>query len=173
MPSPRRRTRAHRDGHVHRFLCETLLSGFQWFDLAFTEAELRTAWNELGEELLARWIAACPGRRPFAFWKFDTKEPRRLLDGVEDDGDTAPRLRFGIPPGQDEFYESEAAYLKRLGLMKAPERRALARLQPAAVTEDGRPDGAPFAEYFAPDIGLGELVPPPNRHVWARPREIY
>jgi hypothetical protein len=34
-------------------------------------AALRPLWEEHGEELLALWVAACPGERPWAFWNYD------------------------------------------------------------------------------------------------------
>ncbi len=113
----------------------------------------RPLWEESREDLLRDFIKANPGRRPFASWKFDLSEPRRRVGGkgeVFPGNDHPANLRFGLPtrfvtardanifrkvnPGGREYklydpsdpprYESEAAYLRRLGLfVKGEEKR--------------------------------------------------
>ena len=114
-----------------------------------TDAEMRTTWNDCRDRLLADWLAAYPRSRPYAWWRFDAPEPRRRIDGKPHPFDdprrhaaieraaaeygrdcwlcrAAHRLYFGTPQvvigdGLAE-YESEAAYLERLGRLTDPER---------------------------------------------------
>jgi hypothetical protein len=66
---------------------------------------LSAAWEELREELIAEQVAETPGTRPWAWWKWDAPEPRRVITG-----------------GQRE---TETAYLRRLNLLTADEERTL------------------------------------------------
>ena len=73
-----------------------LRTGNDFFDDAFGRNPnlrlMREAWEKHRENILTQWIAANPGTRPWAWWKFDAPEPR--------------------PEG-----EGEADYLGRLGLL--------------------------------------------------------
>lgn len=60
---------------------------------------LRELWEAHRAEVLAWWIRHHPGTRPSLWWKFDVPEPR--------------------PP-----HESQQAYLARLNLLTADERKA-------------------------------------------------
>jgi len=107
-------------------------------------AAIRATWNEHKAALLTEWIRRHPGRRPWAWWEFDT--PRTPIEGCEYKLE-AQRLQIGgglplhrrkaIWPGfamgipiawedDDEIddpptYESEYAFLKRHGLLTATE----------------------------------------------------
>lgn len=106
----------------------------------------RPLWEESRDELVRQFIKANPGRRPFAWWKFDSPGPRLRVGGR---GDLIParakNLRFGLPLRFDFWdarfanaakiavpsavqkelydekdpprYESQATYLKRLKLL--------------------------------------------------------
>jgi hypothetical protein len=113
--------------------------------------EMRRAWEELRHELLPRFIAEHPGQRPFAWWKFDAPERRQRTDNVVHGFDdrvrrkhvedvarkypgfkgVAYKLYYGRPGClcvRDDFtaqYETEAAYLHRLGLLTDAERKEL------------------------------------------------
>ena len=111
---------------------------------------MRRAWDDLREEMLSDWIHERPGTPPYAWWKFDAPEERRRVDGVhpfdnprrtayvDNQGPCHPladpyRLSYGKlavlvpydPPVHDDFnaeYESQCAYLDRLGLLVEGER---------------------------------------------------
>lgn len=99
---------------------------------------MRTAWEELGEDLLADFIEANPGARPWAWWMFDALEPRRLLAGpgscywktkTFDWRETfgAPTAYAGHDFTEPSVYETELEYLTRLNLLTDAERTALAQ----------------------------------------------
>jgi len=115
---------------------------------------MRHAWGRLRDNLLAQWILERPRTRPAAWWRFDAPEPRRRIDGhphpFADPGRTAevdklaagadertryyelafgiPRLRVGSLPGDlSAEYESQLAYLTRLGLLTETERATTGR----------------------------------------------
>ena len=47
-----------------------------------SDDELRAAWNEVRDEILAAWIATAPGTRPSHWWRFDA--PRQQLGNFPD-----------------------------------------------------------------------------------------
>jgi hypothetical protein len=77
-------------------------------------------WKEYGDEVIRWWIKGQPGTRPRCWWRFTAPEPRREVP---------------VGPDAPPTVESEAAYLKRLGLLLPGEEKRLA-------TDD-----------FAPEIG--------------------
>jgi hypothetical protein len=111
-----------------------------------TDEHLREIWADVGDRVL-EWhlhglaagevadLEASPGRpgsRPWAWWKFEAPEPRRQLvryvdpvDGTElvgigpADWYGTPSKFNGRPPAG--MYESEVAYLRRLGLLQPEE----------------------------------------------------
>ena len=76
-----------------------------------------TLWGELREDCLREHIARRPGTRPAAWWRFEDREQRRVVD----DG---------------KILESEEEYLDRLGLLRKKEREALR--EPKALTNGSR-----------------------------------
>lgn len=54
---------------------------------------VRRAWKAGRGEVLRDWIEERPGTRPWAFWKFDLSEPRRLRVGGT--GDLVPAYDCG------------------------------------------------------------------------------
>lgn len=135
MPTNRRRRlQRQRPDIVSPRTIQRLESGHD-FDALFdgpdlTEEELREAWEQLRETILADFIAKNPGRRPWAWWEYDAPEPRRqIAPGPKPVGDDRwfgmPRCYRGVPP--PEMYESEADYLDRLELLTDQERETLAR----------------------------------------------
>lgn len=138
MPRKRRRPRRQREsyGEGHRY---HLKSGHSFDflgptfgrDSKFDKEAAREAWGVLRAELMAEFITEKPCRRPAAWWWFEAPELRRRLDGglhpCEDPDREMPVYRGG--PGfystEDDFraeYESEAAYLLRLGQLLPAER---------------------------------------------------
>lgn len=105
-----------------------------------SETEARAAWAACRDDILAVFERDTPGRRPYAWWRFESSEPRRRLDRKERPG--RGELRFGVPRflrTSEDFlaeYESEEAYLRRLGLLTATERRTLAHPYKAVTDND-------------------------------------
>jgi hypothetical protein len=128
MPRPLKRGLARSNFAGERTI-EKLLGGHDWPFLEgplLDEDQLREVWEEMGDSLLADFIAEKPGCRPWAWWVFDATEPRRRTGDAPDPiGDELwfgkPRLTRGVPP--KDAYESERAYLDRLGLLTDEERR--------------------------------------------------
>lgn len=128
MPTNRKRRRVQERG-CPEAVREFLLCGF-WFADVFgnpdSEAppidELRDTWEDIGDSLLAEHLAESPGSRPWAWWEFDAPEPRkRTTPG----GPYTQYIRpagYGVPANCDPMeFETELAYLKRLGLLTAAE----------------------------------------------------
>jgi hypothetical protein len=137
--------------------------------------EVQAAWRSHDEDILDRWIAAHPGRRPWAWWKFDAPEKhRKRLGGTGMPAHAVLAYKkhyaFGIPtlwldqwsvdyyngrgkdvhgnplsydshwerdykeghfpyeaydPDDPPVFESEASYLKRLGLLVPGEEKRI------------------------------------------------
>lgn len=143
MPRVRRRTK-RRSVPLPDYQMQTLLKGVPLRrtdqGMAFytdRDAQRRT-WEEHREALLMQWIEAHPGTRPEAWWRFDASEPRRRVagpEGIERDrlmaefeerwpGMSTVRCGHqGLPGVQlpEDAYESEAAYLRRHGLITSEE----------------------------------------------------
>jgi len=88
------------------------------------DATMAEIWSEIGAELIAEWIVKKPGSRPWAWWLYNAPEPRRIVPNGEQRFSmttSAERTRFGI---RDEGtgFETERAYLERLGLLMDAER---------------------------------------------------
>ncbi len=101
-----------------------------------TDPNLRIAWSRTRDTILAGWIEKSPGTRPRYWWECDAPELRRRLGGT---GQPAHEVsayvearEYGIPtvwampsdgfdgiagdPADPPRFESEASYLRRLGL---------------------------------------------------------
>ena len=87
----------------------------------FRDGEHRRAvWEAHGEGIIEDYILKYPGRRPAAWWGMEAREPRRKADGLilTDPGDW--RSYHGCSAGDQGTqckYETEPAYLRRLGLL--------------------------------------------------------
>lgn len=118
------------------------------------EHRLLGAWHKYGEEVLATWIKQHPGTRPSTWWRFDAPrvngdfldelrrhgfddwvlahpQPRAVVGGTGTPG-ARPESSFGIlrdwwtvDPSDPPLIESQAAYLKRHGLLVSGEARRL------------------------------------------------
>jgi len=114
---------------------------------------LRKLWNEYKPEILPRYIEKCPGRRPSLWWDFsapqvrvswpgvsELSEPRQKISGFcflpWDNGKSLkPRYFKGVPVvsgvfdiydiNDPAYFESEAQYLKRHGLLSKVEAEQL------------------------------------------------
>jgi hypothetical protein len=122
MPTKRRRLSHHKIDDVPPFALHYLSDGlfplpaatqdeledwrFEWFLIEGDETRERELFLQCHDAILRAWILHRPGTRPAAWWQFAAPEDRRQA------GD--PRSR-----------ESEAAFLKRHGLLTQSEARAL------------------------------------------------
>lgn len=148
-PRSRRISRQHRGWTEHHIY--QLGHGFDYWGTAFgdnidvgtnprKELDLEAAregWEELGEDVLANWIAEKPGTRPWGWWLFDAPQRLRVVSGVEHpqsgfaswQPDRPRHFWFGRPSPKHAKctakYETETEYLTRLNLLTQSERLAL------------------------------------------------
>jgi hypothetical protein len=107
------------------------------------EDSQRALWEELKDDIVREHLKYSPGTRPWAWWKWEAPEMRRVVgvdrDPDDDDGTECPlpafedlnlpeRFKdnyFGCPNVYDgHIYESELDYLKRHKLLLPEERNA-------------------------------------------------
>ncbi len=130
---------------------QSVLIDFRYFDTD----EWQGQWVKHRDTVLREWVRLHPGSRPSTWWAVDAPEPRRRLAGigtpsherlahaehyvlgVPDQWITQDQVciyrehmdtELGIPaldPENPPVYESEAAYLARLGLLLPGERKRL------------------------------------------------
>lgn len=98
-----------------------------------TDEAVHGLWVTHGAEIVAEWAETAPGTRPAAWWKYDAPENRQRLGGkgtpASDVSANAPYFVLGVPadwaedfdPTDPPMFESQAAFLKRHGLMLAGE----------------------------------------------------
>jgi len=98
--------------------------------------DLNAEWEKYGDHVLETWTHTRPGTRPAFWWSEVAPEPRQHVGGkltVKYPALHSPRLINGkwsttnrmipfyycldIDPGNPPRFESEAAYLQRLGLL--------------------------------------------------------
>lgn len=87
---------------------------------------LADAWEQLRDALLKEWTSAHPGSRPWAWWRWDAPEPRRLLS-AGGPGEGPSSMWYGTPVSHGSMgpvgeYEGQTAYLCRLKLLLPGER---------------------------------------------------
>ncbi len=134
MPRPPKQLLRRRPGSDSPRIREYLLTGHDWNFLDGPDpasVDLKAAWEELRDELLAEHIAEHPGTRPRAWWRFDAPGPRRQINpGPETFGPAdfygKPSKYRGVPP--DDMFEAQRADLTRHKLIGTDERAALERL---------------------------------------------
>jgi hypothetical protein len=145
MPRVRRKVKLQRRDLATPRTVERLLTGEDWDWLdepghkaeALTLDELAEAWEELRDELLALYQGGQPFQRPWAWWEFDSPEARRQVKpgpeplGLSDYFGIPSRFKGPPPAG---MYETERAYLTRLGLLTAEEKELLARHEAQEVS---------------------------------------
>jgi hypothetical protein len=93
--------------------------GWDRFDMMYPSQTgvLASHWRERGADIVERWVDDHPGTRPSCWWLFDAPKPRRVVEGME----LAPisdrsTLKWLYEPAT-QLIESEAAYLRRHGLL--------------------------------------------------------
>ena len=106
-------------------------------------------WELHREALLAEFAEEHPGRRPGFWWRIESPEPRVRVGGTgtpaHEVWDFEPSFNRGIPDRWATFdaqdapvYESQASFLKRLGLLLPGELDRLhpGDFEPEVVTEE-------------------------------------
>ena len=109
---------------------EHLTFGLSLLDkFPFRDGEHRRAvWEAHGADIIADYTQIYPGRRPTAWWQYEAKVPRQLVDGMilQDPGEW--RGHHGCSAGNQGVqcnYETEPHYLRRLGLLGEDEAERL------------------------------------------------
>jgi hypothetical protein len=91
-------------------------------------------WRQHRDDVLIQYVRDQPGHRPPLWWRHDAPQPtRRRLSGsgsaLYHPGDITwngiPMSWTGLCDDDPPAYESEAAYLRRLGLLVPGEQRHL------------------------------------------------
>jgi hypothetical protein len=96
-----------------------------------TRVPLEEIWVENRDRILIGHIQEYPGTRPLRWWDYDALEPRLRLGGVGVSRYQA--TTYGVPSCWElpfdtdapPVFESQTAYLRRLGLFFPRERRRL------------------------------------------------
>jgi len=104
------------------------------------------AFRHHEEMLIREYVKDFPGRRPWSWWRWTAKEPRKILAGTGKPELTAITYQgfpLAIHEVQEEdppMFESQAAYLHRLRLLSEEERKALLPEDfiPAPLDEEAR-----------------------------------
>jgi hypothetical protein len=135
--TPRRSGPTYGDGHRQHLLagCDFFGDGFGQ-GCFFRRDDAERAWKRLREELLAEHIGERPCSRPWAWWEFEGHPPRRVVRPRPEDILPPPPARpypWGkAAPWWDEarqakWYEPQAGYLRRHGLLTRAEAEYLDR----------------------------------------------
>ena len=106
---------------------------FYFFELS---ARKEAVWSANRDWILAEHVKQAPGTRPRRWWQREAPEPRRRVGGkgtlTSDVIAVLLTQHFGIPkcwhdldPEDPPLFESQAAYLERLGLFLPGERGRL------------------------------------------------
>jgi hypothetical protein len=115
-----------------------------------SDEQRKALWREHGAGIVADWISVHPGSRPWAWWRWDAQEPRRVVAGAEllmpktapTDFEGVWRDHLGVPAFVQfrprgyaglPAVEGQGVYLKRLRLVRPGERPSPASLQPASI----------------------------------------
>ncbi len=125
---------------------DRIRSSLKWWgtldslDLITDEAELKKLWRRHRKAFMQQWSErmqqdGIPAKRPWGWWLIEARDLRLR---ITDDADLEP----GVPPAEylpadvADHYESNAAYLYRLGLLEPWEIEALDAAQPEDDPED-------------------------------------
>lgn len=117
-------------------------------------APLERAWKMLGPTATAEHARHHPGSRPALWWQHTAPEPeRRQLAGTGRRGAVTPY--YGLPwfleidPAAPPIFESQAAYLRRLGLLLPGERPPAAAYEPEVIVLEAEPEPSLSGETVA------------------------
>lgn len=111
---------------------------FEILEFKFSKDKQLAAWRACRSKIMYDWLKARPGTRPLAWWLFEAPGLRRKLSKKGPADAVFIEMQcgtiWGIPDWYDDphnvktdrpAFESQAAYLKRLGLMAKSEERCL------------------------------------------------
>ncbi|MGU3496409.1 hypothetical protein ACLBXM_20415 [Xanthobacteraceae bacterium A53D] len=128
-------------------------------DLFETDDQQAALWQTNGAAVVAEHIRQWPGTRPRRWWQLEAPGARERVGGTGTALFPDRNLRFGLPllwegvdPADPPTFESEAAYLKRHGLLTADEKRRLssADFEPVALPTVPRIPSAAAVRGAAP-----------------------
>jgi hypothetical protein len=120
MPRPARRAKRRRDQHDENII-DHLRTGscFGCFiEPPHTDADVRDAWEELKGIVLPEFVSEFPGRRPWAWWEFESPQfeqgRRRRIDGKMHPFEDKKRTLHVAASDDKEFWNR--AYALKCGL---------------------------------------------------------
>jgi hypothetical protein len=142
VPTNRKRTRRGRNPELPMALIEKLITGHTFFYDEPSDGELEAVYHKHRDFILgfigqpardiepdffpvgATGVPVPWGCRPWAWWKYEAPEPRRLLSGDPAHATMDGERWFGVPmlyhsaeAHTSMIFETQAAYLRRLGLL--------------------------------------------------------
>ena len=167
MARPRRLSRYRTGGElspaVWRYLADLAEPGDEMdqaviaLEFFSDPATLERAWEVLGPTATAEHARHHPGCRPALWWRHTAPEPeRRQLGGTGRRSAMGPI--YGLPwlleidPDDPPRFESQAAYLRRLGLLLPGERPPPAAFEPEAASADAPPPAIQPATVNTPEL---------------------
>jgi hypothetical protein len=157
MPSKRRNVLRHRGSPRGYFeltggqrfaltIGNPRMGGPQFSDWSAADpAPWKAAWKYHGVEILAEYIAAHPGRRPWPWWVWDHGQERPIVNPMGAEQELQAREQYtifgvlvcgiehghGAAPGEmHPWLEPEEEYLERMGLLTDGERKILSATIP-------------------------------------------
>ena len=86
-------------------------------------AEIASAWNQIGDEIVEDWVLARPGTRPAIWWRLLAPPPGRTSDGGGGPGRAPENLDIPIAA---PTLAQQTAFLRRHDLLLPGEARRLA-----------------------------------------------
>jgi hypothetical protein len=118
---------------LHPLLDDWLRGGSGGAMKFLTRVPLAQIWAENRDRIVAEHIEQCPGTRPARWWQHDAPEMRKRVGGTG--VSLYQAAAYGVPSywelpfdaDNPPAFEAQAAYLDRLGLLVAGERRRIPR----------------------------------------------
>ena len=134
MPSTRKRIRRRYIPPISKNFSDYLLydvradGDFDFFLFKINRERQKHLWQENQVRFMAEWVESHPCSRPFGWWKFEAPEPRKMIGGkgtrAGQKRNYGQSFKFGVPQYWLEIdgksppmFESQAAFLQRLGLL--------------------------------------------------------
>lgn len=130
MPVPKRRRQKPADmlADLHPELRRDMEKGYSFFHKFESLEHMQDAWDAFGPDLLAEWILANPGTRPFAWWVCEHKQERPILKPDPYEAVRRKSARFGFlntrmygGPTMTPYQQDETEYLIEHGLLSDDE----------------------------------------------------
>jgi len=142
MPTNRKRKRRKFIAPIREDFSEYLLHGsesnkdFDFFHFKNDRDKQQQLWNENRNFFMASWLKDQACKRPFAWWFFEASEKRRMVSGIGVQAHErcnykqayiigAPKYWTKIDENNPPMFESQAAFLQRLGSLNDGEAKFL------------------------------------------------